>query len=86
MEREEMMKKTEPTVTELYADEMLTDNSKISYCEQCKECRFWGNDEEDYFSNKYNKGNCDKYPIADGITKPDGILNNYEACMFREKR
>lgn len=59
-------------------NEVLTDNTKIKYCEQCKDCAFWGNG--DAFSNKYDKSSCDmfKYPQS----KPGYVINNEADCPY----
>ena len=63
-------------------DEILTDNSKINYCLQCKKCKYWGN-RNDPFSNKYDKANCDMYQIPS--TKPITVINNTGVCAYREE-
>lgn len=65
-------------------DDILTDNTKIAYCEQCETCGLWGNDPEDPFSNEYDKGYCDMFPYPDNA-KPIGVVNNVEECPFYEK-
>lgn len=59
--------------------EVLTDNTKINYCEQCKDCVHWGNDEDDYFTNEYDKASCDMYE-----TKPIYVLDNSGECEYKE--
>ena len=63
-------------------DEILTDNTKIKYCTQCKDCAFWGN--SDAFSNKYDKTNCDMFPYPG--CKPGYVLNNTGDCQYRMRR
>lgn len=65
-----------------YDNERLTDNTKIKYCTQCRDCLFWGND--DAFSNRFDKTSCDMYPYPD--FKPEGIINNTEKCVYYTKR
>lgn len=67
---------------EVHKDEVFTDNTKIKHCKQCEDCIFWGNDDDDYFSNAYNKACCDMYPNPE--TKPDFVLNNTGECEYRE--
>lgn len=62
-------------------DERLTDNTQIAYCTQCTLCKYWGNDPNDYMSNKPTKGTCDKYSL-----KPMGVINNTQDCPYREVR
>lgn len=66
-----------------HENEILTDNTKISYCEECEFCRFWGNGNDPY-SNEYDKTCCDKYPYP-GI-KPDWVRHNYGDCDYYEPR
>ena len=64
-------------VTDLHADEELTDNSKIDYCIQCKDCAFWGNS-DDPFTNAHDKACCDQYPYP--AMKPLSVINNEGKC------
>lgn len=66
------------TLTERHSNEKLTDNTKISYCEQCEKCMFWGNGS--VFSNKYDKSSCDQYPYP--ASKPSYVINNTGDCAF----
>lgn len=61
-------------------NEILTDNTKISYCEQCKDCTMWGID-DDPFSNKYTKANCAMYRDPDN--KPMYVIYNQAPCPFK---
>ena len=63
-----------------YMDEVLTDNTRISYCEQCKDCAMWGIG-NDPFSNEYTKANCAMFPNPDH--KPGYVINNQAPCPFR---
>lgn len=67
----------------LHEGEVLTDNTKIKYCRQCKKCRYWGN-HDDPFSNKYDKTNCDIYPMP-GM-KPSEVINNTGSCQYFKDR
>ena len=69
----------EKSILERHADEVLTDNTKIEYCAQCKECVHWGN--SDAFSNSYNKSNCDMFPLP-GL-KPLFVINDTGRCKWR---
>lgn len=64
-------------------DDILTDNTKIDYCNICKKCVNWGND-DDPFSNEYDKAYCDMFPYPDD-KKPFGVINNDEDCPFYEE-
>lgn len=64
-------------------DEILTDNTKIKYCKQCKKCAFWGNN-DDPFRNAYDKSCCDMYPYP--ARKPEGVIWNTEDCLFFTER
>lgn len=65
-------------------DDILTDNTKINYCEQCKNCINW-NDKNEPFSNAYDKAFCDIFPYPDD-KKPFGVINNTEDCPFFEEK
>ncbi len=66
-----------------HSKEILTDNTKIKYCTQCKPCANWGN-KGDPFSNQFDKSCCDEFPYP-GM-KPIGVINNYDQCMKFRKR
>ena len=63
-----------------HENEILTDNTKIRYCEQCKDCTLWGIG-GDPFSNAYDKSNCAMFPNPDH--KPDYVITNRGVCPFR---
>lgn len=63
-----------------HENEILTDNTKIRYCVQCKECTLWGIG-GDPFSNAYDKSNCAMFPNPDH--KPAYVINNEGQCPFR---
>lgn len=73
------------TLSERYADEILTDNTQIEYCNQCIDCINWqtykirGNNGE-LFDNQYDRANCSKYPAPQ--VKPDWVINNYGECDY----
>jgi hypothetical protein len=63
-----------------HSKEILTDNTRIKYCEQCEKCTLWGIG-GDPFSNAYDKANCAMYPSPDH--KPGYVINNQAPCPFR---
>lgn len=67
------------SLTERHLDEVLTDNTKIEKCKQCKDCILWGH--TDNFGNAYDKSSCDMYPYPDH--KPMSIVHNHAMCQFR---
>ena len=58
--------------------EILTDNTKIHYCKQCKNCAYWGNG--DVYSNAYDKSSCDIYPFPQ--YKPNEVVYNTGECAY----
>jgi len=58
-----------------HQEEILTDNTSISYCEQCADCKHWGNSDNPH-TNAYDKASCDKYPQC----KPLWVINNELEC------
>lgn len=66
----------------LHDGEVLTDNTQIHRCEQCKDCIFWGN--SDAFSNAYDKTNCDIYPYP--AIKPGYIMYNTGKCKYKQSK
>lgn len=73
----------EKSLWERYKDDILSDNTGIKRCDQCKDCRFWGNG-DDAFSNQYDKTSCDKYPYP--AYKPAFVRDNEGECVFKELR
>lgn len=71
------------TLYERHKDEILTDNTQFHEYEQCRDCKHWGNG-MDYFTNAYDKGNCDMFMYPD--RKPTDIAQNKEKCKYREPR
>ena len=67
-----------------HKDEQFTDNTKITYCADCEDCRFWGNNPKDFFSNFYTKACCDKYPYPG--RKPMDVINSIANCTKKEPR
>lgn len=74
------MEKEKKTLSERLANDILSDNSNIEYCKQCKNCIF--RDNGDVWSNHYTKSNCQmfKYP---GL-KPSEVINNKKICLYKE--
>lgn len=66
------------TFVELHKDEVFTDNTKIEYCNQCKNCANWS-EQDVAFGNRYNKTCCREYPYPS--MKPIGVINNYDKCL-----
>lgn len=73
----------EESISERYADDILSDNTHRNICRQCKNCRFWGN-ADDPFRNAYDKACCDMYPYPS--YKPQGVVDNTEACEYKKPR
>ena len=71
----------EKTLSERYGDEVLTDNTQIPKCEQCKDCVF--RSDGTVWTNDYRKGSCALYPYPS--MKPSGVKNNTEKCEYYEK-
>ena len=69
------------TIEQRYEEEVLTDNTKIPKCNQCKNCMF--RDDGTVYSNDYKKSCCTMYQYP-GM-KPIGVINNTEECEFYEK-
>ena len=63
-------------------DEILTDNTKVSYCDQCTDCAMWGNG--DAFSNSPEKAYCDMYKFP--ARKPAEVINNTGKCPYKVKK
>ena len=61
--------------------EVFTDNTKEHPCKQCRDCKLWGNNPKDYFSNKHDKSCCDIYPYPKN--KPIYVVDNTGKCPFR---
>lgn len=61
-----------------HKDEVLSDNSKIEYCKQCKDCIF--RNDGTAFSNHYTKSCCQifQYPNV----KPLQVINNKGVCEY----
>lgn len=64
-------------------DDILSDNTKIEYCKQCKNCIHWDKDGSP-FGNQYDKACCDMFPYPE--RKPDFVINNQDECEFKEEK
>ena len=65
----------------LHEGEILSDNTHVKNCEQCRDCTLWGIDENDYFSNRHDKGNCAMFPHPDH--KPIYVIDNQAPCPYK---
>ena len=70
----------EKTLYERYKDDILSDNTQIEICKQCKDCKF--NDDGTVWSNHYTKSSCQKYPYPS--MKPPKVIDNKADCPYRE--
>ena len=64
--------------SDIHKDEVLTDNSKIEYCKQCKDCIF--RDDGTVYSNQYTKASCIMFPHP--ASKPLHVINNKGVCEY----
>ena len=69
------------SLEERYGDEILTDNTALEKCKQCKDCLFQIGLTD--FSNNYQKCSCAVYEHPD--MKPLGVMENKEKCEYHEK-
>lgn len=67
------------TLEERYGDEILTDNTKLSKYEQCKDCIY--QDDGTVYSNRYDKGCCQKFPHPK--SKPIDVMMNRKECKYK---
>lgn len=67
-------------LTDRLKDDVLSDNTHMDYCSQCKNCKHWNGGT--VFSNRYNKSNCAKY--VEPEIKPLEVINNQGPCPLRE--
>ena len=70
------------TIAERYANDRLSDNTQINYCEQCRECVYWGKSRTPW-DNKHNKSNCAQFPYPKAM-KPVEVINNQAPCPKRK--
>ncbi len=66
----------------MHEGEVLSDNTRIKYCEQCADCIFWGNGDDR--TNSPEKASCDIYPFP-GI-KPDYVIDNTGECKYKQTK
>ena len=69
-------------MSEIHADEILSDNTRMQKCRQCEDCKKWGG--KDLFQNKFDKTSCDAYPYP--AHKPIDVINNRTLCEFKVKK
>lgn len=69
------------TLEERYAGEILSDNTQIPKCEQCKDCVF--RDDGTVYANHYTKSSCRMHRFPDH--KPVGVIDGSEECEYYEK-
>ena len=69
------------SLEERYGGEVLSDNSDVENCKQCKDCLYQIGLTD--FSNNYQKTSCAVYEYPD--MKPLGVMENRERCEYYEK-
>lgn len=69
------------TLEQRYEKEILTDNTQLPKCEQCKDCEF--RDDGTIYANDYKKSSCSMYPYPQ--FKPVGVIRSTEPCDFYVK-
>lgn len=69
------------TLEERLSHDILSDNTQISKCEQCKTCIF--RNDGTVYSNDYRKASCRMYPHP--RFKPLAVMNNTENCEYYEQ-
>lgn len=67
--------------TDLHKEEVLSDNSQIENCKQCKDCKY--RDDGTVWSNHYTKSCCQMYKYPN--FKPLEVIDNEDDCLFYEK-
>lgn len=65
-----------------HENEVLTDNTQIEYCKQCRMCCNWGH--TGAFGNAPEKASCDMFPYPGH--KPQSVINNTGRCPYFIKR
>lgn len=63
---------------DVHKDEVLSDNSHVENCKQCKDCLF--RDNGTVWSNDYRKSSCMIYKHPD--IKPLRVINNNGLCDY----
>ena len=66
------------TLQERWDEEVLSDNTHVENCKQCKECAL--RDDGTVWSNHYTKSSCQRYPYP--RMKPLEVINNKADCPF----
>ena len=66
------------TFEERYKDEVLSDNSKVENCKQCKDCIF--QNDGTAFTNNYQKSSCMIYQYPN--FKPLYVIKNKSLCEY----
>lgn len=67
------------TLQERWDEEVLSDNTQVEKCEQCKLCIY--QDDGTPWSNHYTKSSCQQYPYPK--MKPIEVINNEGDCPYR---
>lgn len=75
------IKKKEKSLEDRLANDILSDNTQLPKCTQCKTCAF--RDDGTVYSSDYRKASCKAYPHPQ--FKPIAVMNNTENCEFYEK-
>lgn len=68
----------EKSWVDAHKDEVLTDNSSVENCKQCKNCIF--RDDGTAWSNDYRKSCCQIYQYPN--FKPLHVINNKGLCEY----
>lgn len=71
------------TLSERYAGDILTDNTKIPKYEQCKDCLFRKSEINGVFYDNYRKSCCMMFPYPQ--MKPMEFYHGTARCEFYEK-
>ncbi len=67
------------TLQERWDEEVLSDNTQIEHCQQCKDCKY--QDDGTPWSNHYTKSCCQMYQYPK--FKPLEVINNEDNCNYR---
>jgi len=65
-----------------HSKEVLTNNTTMHRCAQCKDCKF--NNDGTEFGSRYDSGSCIMYPYPGH--KPLRVLENDGFCDYRKER
>ena len=66
------------TWVDVHADEILSDNSHVENCKQCKDCIF--RDDGTVWTNDYRKASCIIYRYPN--MKPLRVIDNKGICEY----